>query len=311
MDLKHLSHLVALADEGRFVAAAEKVHLSQAAFSRSIQALEQQLGLRLFDRGPRGAKLTSAGRIVIERARRLLFDSQCMSRDIELYLKKQIGDLAFGVGPFPAATLIPVLMPELRQQFPAVRIRVEVNNWEYLCQNLQDEQLDFFVADVRDLPANPDLDISMLAKQFGGFYVRAGHPLLAGGSLTTGAILPFGVATVRLPRLIQTAFAAMLGVPAGSALPIALECDDVALLKQTALVTDTVLVMTHAAVAQELAAGKLVLLPLKDMPALHTEMGIVSLRGRSHSPMARHVILRLQELSLENAGFAPSTTRQA
>lgn len=310
MDLKHLSHLIALADEGRFVAAAEKVHLSQAAFSRSIQSLEHSLGLRLFDRGPRGATQTPAGRIVVERARKLLFDSHCMSRDIELYLKKQIGDLALGVGPFPAATLMPALMPELRRQFPGVRIRIEVNNWMFLSQNLKSELLDFFVADVRDLPVNPDFEISMLARQFGGFYVRGDHPLLTEKSLTPEAILPFGIATVRLPRPIQSALTNLLGVAGDAVLPIALECDDVALLKQTAMATDTVLVMTHATVVHELAAGTLVLLPLKDLPPLHTAMGIVSLKGRSHSPIALHVIDRLKEIALEFAGVTPSTFEQ-
>ena len=51
MDIRRLTHFIALAEEGRFAVAAERVHLSQAAFSRSIQALEQRMGLKLFDRG--------------------------------------------------------------------------------------------------------------------------------------------------------------------------------------------------------------------------------------------------------------------
>ena len=67
MDIRRLTHFIALAEEGRFAVAAERVHLSQAAFSRSIQALEQRMGLKLFDRGAKGASLTPAGEGVYRR----------------------------------------------------------------------------------------------------------------------------------------------------------------------------------------------------------------------------------------------------
>ena len=56
MDLKRWSHIVAVAERRSFARAAELVHLSQPAFSRSIQAAEAELGLRLFDRGPAGRR---------------------------------------------------------------------------------------------------------------------------------------------------------------------------------------------------------------------------------------------------------------
>ena len=78
MDLKRLGHLVALADECHFARAAERVHLSQPAFSRSIQTIESDLGMRLFDRESGQVKPTPAGAFLIERARRLLFDARCL-----------------------------------------------------------------------------------------------------------------------------------------------------------------------------------------------------------------------------------------
>ncbi|MBS0317142.1 MAG: LysR family transcriptional regulator, partial [Proteobacteria bacterium] len=116
MDLKRLAHVVALADEGHFGRAAERVHLSQPAFSRSIQAIESDLGLRLFDRGTDGAKPTPAGGFLIERARRLLFDARCLQRDAALYRDSRLGDTAFGAGAFPAAALMPLVLPGLRQR---------------------------------------------------------------------------------------------------------------------------------------------------------------------------------------------------
>src|SRR5205814_8278769 len=61
MDLRRFQHVVTLAEEGNFRRAAERVHLSQPAFSRSIQAAEGELGLPLFDRGATEARCTPAG----------------------------------------------------------------------------------------------------------------------------------------------------------------------------------------------------------------------------------------------------------
>ena len=66
MDLKRLKHLVALADTRNFGRAAIQCHLTQSAFSRSIQAAEEEYGLQLFDRGPLEVTCTDAGAFVVE-----------------------------------------------------------------------------------------------------------------------------------------------------------------------------------------------------------------------------------------------------
>src|SRR5690349_8235576 len=124
LDLKRLGHLVALADECHFARAAERVHLSQPAFSRSIQSLERDAGMRLFDRETGDVKPTPAGAFLIDRARRLLFDARSLERDAALYRESQLGDTAFGAGPFPAATIMPRVVTELRREYPGVRLRV-------------------------------------------------------------------------------------------------------------------------------------------------------------------------------------------
>lgn len=295
MDLKRLKHLVALADERNFSRAAERVHLSQPAFSRSVQAAEEELGLQLFDRGNLEVTSTAAGNFVIERARKLLFDSRCLERDVSLYRERLIGDISFGVGPFPAATLLPALIIELRTRYPGINSRVEVNNWKYLVEHLRAEELDFFVSDVRDVPADADLTVSSAGRQHGRFYVRTGHPLLAQESIAPSAMVPYGVASVRLPVHIREVFRQLLGTKPGEHLPVSVECDDVHLLKRVALSSDTVLASTDAAVRDEVDAGALIALQLRGMPPLFSEMGVVSLTGRTLSPVAQFAVDFLRE----------------
>ena len=290
MEIRRLKHLVALADTRNFGRAAQQCHLTQPAFSRSIQAAEEELGLQLFDRGTVEATCTDAGAFVVERARKLVFDSRCLERDIGLYRDRLIGDVAFGVGPYPAATLVPNLLIEMRLRFAGVNVRVEVNNATYLADHLRAEELDFYVADLRNVPATSDLSITRIGRLSAGFYVRSGHPLLARKVVTGPAIMAYGLASVHLPEAMSLLIAPLMGLQEGTRLPLALECDDVHVLKTVTMRTDTVLGCAEAATKQEVQAGQLVKLELQGFPPFASDMGVVSLKGRSYSPMAQFAV---------------------
>ncbi len=290
MDLKRLRHLVSLADTRNFGRAAVQCHLTQSAFSRSIQAAEDEMGLLLFDRGTVEATCTEAGAFVVERARKLLFDNSCLERDVSLYRERLIGDLAFGGGPYPAATIVPPLLTEIRTRFPSVCVRVEVNNADYLAAHLRAEELDFYLADMRNVIAAADLTIAPVAKLSGGFYVRAGHPLLAQAVVTAASLLPFGIASVRLPEAVQVGLGALMGLGDGKRVPLAVECDDLSLLKSLAETTDTVIGSTDAGTVQDVASKRLVRLEVTDIAPLFADMAVVSLKGRSYSPMAQFAV---------------------
>jgi DNA-binding transcriptional LysR family regulator len=289
LDLRRISHLVALADERHFGRAAERVHLSQPAFSRSIQALEGLAGHRLFDRGSSEVRPTPAGSFLIERARALLADARHLERDLTLFGDSQLGDTAFGVGPLPAATLLPHALAQLRRAHPKVALRVEVNNWILLLDRLQAEDIEFFIADLRSVPADPDLAMQSLGRQPGGFFVRPGHPL-AGRRCTPAELWRHGVAATRLPAAILAAIGRLLDLPSGRSPSLVLECDDIGLLREVAQSTDTAIGVSTAALQADLADGTLVQLTVDGLPPLYGEMGAVMLRKRTPSPMARRAL---------------------
>lgn len=295
MDLKRLQHLLLLAEERHFGRAAERAFLSQPAFSRSIQALEEDLGLKLFDRGIGDVCPTRAGEFVIERATRLLFDARSLAHDIALYKDSRLGDLAFGTGPFPAAALLHRAVPELRRAFPEVSLRVEVFNWAVLYERLLTEDIEFFVADLRDLPVDPRIEVRELGKLRTEVVVRAGHPF-AGRPCTLRELWPCGLATTRLPSAIRDALARLLGLSRLEDFRLAVECDDYSLLKTLALSTDTAVALPATATAPEIAAGQLVSLQVTDLPQFYAETAIVSLSHRTLSPMAHEVIRVLRAL---------------
>jgi DNA-binding transcriptional LysR family regulator len=289
MDLKRLSHLVALADVRHFGRAAERCHLSQPAFSRSVLAAEEELGLQLFNRNTPEVSCTDAGAFVVERARKLLFDSRCLERDVSMYRERQIGDIAFGVGPYPAATILLPLLCELRANYPGINTRVEVNNAQYLNEHLRNESLDFFVADLRNLTPESDLTVTPLGTLLAGFYAGAGHPL-ADQLCTMAEILPYGLASVHAPQAALLALGKVAGLPDGTPLPLALVCDDLHVLKGVAMQTRTVIACPVAGVGREMVEGSLVPLAVKDAPQVMAQLAVVSLRGRTLSAMAEFAV---------------------
>ena len=248
------------------------------------------MGLRLFDRGNGEVVCTDAGALVVARARKLLFDSRCLERDVSLYRERLIGDIAFGVGPYPAATVLPPLLIELRSRYPGINTRVEVNNSRYLADHLRAEELDFYVADIRNVQASADFSVVSIGRQSAAFYVRAGHPLSLRRRLKLAALLPYGLASVHVPDEVREHLGHLMGLPPGTLMPLAIECDDLQTLKAVVLATDTVLACPDAGARQEVASGQLVPLPVNDLPPTFSDMGVVSLQGRSYSPMAQFAV---------------------
>lgn len=308
MDLRRLSHVVVLAEELHFVRAAERVHLSQPAFSRSIQTIEAELGLRLFERGERGVsdvRPTPAGLFVIEGARKLLFDARCLRRNIDLYRDVELGDASFGTGPFPAVMLMPRVLAELRREHPKVGLRVEESNWKQLLERLRAEAIEFFVSDTTELPRDASLTVRMLVPHPVDFFARAGHPLV-GRPCTFEEVWDYGLASATPPEVMKNQLTALLGTQVSDSSFLALECDNFAIPRAVALTTDTVLAATRALVSADTASGALALLDILDRPSLIVQPGIVSLTGRAPSPMAQKAMECVERVARELAGAAVS-----
>jgi len=285
MNLRQLSHLIALADEGRFVAAAERVHLSQAAFSRSIQALEEDWGLRLFERGPQGAVLTPAGRTLVERARRLVFDADCLERDAALLRGGLLGELAFGAGPVPAAVLVPPLLAELRREAPGVVARVRYGNVDSLLTLLTDEAIEFFIADPRMLSDTSRVEMTPVMRIRGGLYARAGHPLLDASRVTAADLAHHGLGMVSMSPQLQLFVAQGLGFASPAELPVVVECDDLVTLARLAADGDLLAALPRGLPVVD-SLGLQPIKGLKTLGELYVDAHAVWLRGRTLAPAA-------------------------
>ena len=106
MNIKHLEHLLALADTGSFSRAAEKLFITQSALSRSIQSLEEELGGRVLDRIGKRNELTPLGQDVVARAHHIVRDAAELRHSARLLQEGGRGAISVGLGSGPAALLL-------------------------------------------------------------------------------------------------------------------------------------------------------------------------------------------------------------
>ena len=178
MEIRRLTHFIALAEEGRFAAAAERMHLSQAAFSRSIQMLEGRMGVKLFERGAKGASLTPAGEMVLSRARNLVLDARNLQYDVDLIRQGDAGEITLGAAPVPATVIVPELLSRLRRNSPRLVTRVRLGNLPALLGQLNAQAIDFCLGDPRLVPPQARYAMVSVGRQIGAFYGRIDHPLV-------------------------------------------------------------------------------------------------------------------------------------
>src|SRR6478609_6662295 len=96
MELRHLRYFVAVGEEQHYGRAARRLRVAQPALSRQIQDLEQEIGFRLFDRLPRGVKISEAGKLFLNDARRILQEVNDATARAKRSASGQSGTLRIG-----------------------------------------------------------------------------------------------------------------------------------------------------------------------------------------------------------------------
>lgn len=117
---RDLRAFLALAEQKNFTRAAERCFLSQSAFSALIQALEEELGVRLFERSTRRVELTAEGQVFAASAKRLLTEFSAVHDELLDHAEKRRGRVAVAALPSLAGGWLPVVLKEFRTRYPGV-----------------------------------------------------------------------------------------------------------------------------------------------------------------------------------------------
>jgi DNA-binding transcriptional LysR family regulator len=142
-DLQHLSAFLAVAEAGSISRGAERLHRSQPALSKEIADFEHKLGHRLFDRIPkRGVALTAAGELLARYARQvatLCEEASCALRDMEGLAS---GSLAIGASSTSGTYVFPSVLGAFRTRYPGIELRLRIGNSEAMLDLLRDRAID-------------------------------------------------------------------------------------------------------------------------------------------------------------------------
>lgn len=166
MELRHLEHFLAVAQEQNFTRAARSVHLVQSALSVSIKALEHELGTPLFNRTTHRVELTEAGRALIPEARRTLAAAAAARDAVDGVVGGVRGTLRIGI--MQAVTLIDLagILTRFHRQRPGVHLvpRASRGGSRVLAEQVRSGDLDLALLSLPE-PHAPGLSLTTLAEE--------------------------------------------------------------------------------------------------------------------------------------------------
>ena len=143
MDLRRLRYLVTVAEEGHITRAAERLGIQQPPLTRQIRALEEELGVMLFQRLPRGMRVTEAGRVMVEEARAILERADRLPDTAARAARGEQGRLA--VGYTSSGAFHPFVAQQIRAfraAAPGVQLALAEDGTPELVAALEEERLD-------------------------------------------------------------------------------------------------------------------------------------------------------------------------
>jgi len=145
MELRHLHYFVAIAEEGSFTRAAERLWVAQPGLSTQIRRLERELGVKLFERHTRGVDLTEAGELLLERARAALAAADVASRVGGDLKSGVLGIIRLGVCSAPRFGGAAPLLHSFARARPAVQTSVHETYAGALTRDLREGRLDAMI----------------------------------------------------------------------------------------------------------------------------------------------------------------------
>lgn len=178
MELRHLRYFIAVADEMSFSRAAERLQIAQPPLSQQIQALESELGVKLFDRKKRPLQLTLAGHAFLEEARSTLANLEHAIRKTQRIHQGELGHLTVGLTSSMANDVLPNILRTFRQHYPEINLILREASSGSQIQGLRDRQTDIvFVYQTPDLSEANDLEMMLLSEQTLVAVLPQHHPL--------------------------------------------------------------------------------------------------------------------------------------
>ncbi|WP_174296919.1 LysR substrate-binding domain-containing protein [Sphingomonas bacterium] len=177
MKLTQLRDLASIAETGGLRRAARRLGLSQPALSRSIRELEDELGVKLFERSVAGMELTQAGKAFATRGRAVHRDLERAREEVFQYNSINVGEVSIGLSSAAHVALLPRVVVPFRRRFPKVKLHIIESLFPALDAGIRDGSIDFYVGPVTTRKLGSRIKVEPLFDNCRVVIGRKGHPL--------------------------------------------------------------------------------------------------------------------------------------
>jgi DNA-binding transcriptional LysR family regulator len=286
LTLKQLHHARLLAATGNFTAAARRANLTQSAFSRSIEKLEHQLGVQLFDRRTDGVKPTVFGLALVDGARDIEGRIDAITQQIDDIRGLVTGSLSVALGVYPAEISVHKALGRMMEHYPGVSLRARICNWEDVNERVLSGSVDLAYAVIDQAAGDARLEVEPVISHELAYYVRSGHPLAGLSLVAPSQIDEYPLVSIRVPAALAPMVSGRAEVDANTGFLIpSIEIDDFSVARGVVRAGNAVGVTTPVQIEEQLADGDFVLLQ-HPRPWLAPVFGFIKPRGQSLSTAA-------------------------
>lgn len=162
-NMRALRYFACVAEEKSMSKAAGRMRIAQPALSRQIAALEEEIGLKLFERVPRGVELTEGGELLLDRVYGVFAQLAQAHRDVTLSVAVPRGTVLVGMPPTPGEFIIPPLLRRMRDAYPDIELRFVEGFSRELERSLVNNEISLAV--MHDPPDRSDLHVRELLRE--------------------------------------------------------------------------------------------------------------------------------------------------
>jgi len=305
MDMRQLRQFIAVVQHGNVRRAADDINLSQPALTKSIHNLEEELGVQLFTRGPRGVAPTIYGEILLRHARLLRNESDRAVAEIAAFKEGHVGHLRLGVANFSIAFL-PRVIAQLLATRPGLSFEVVDGTYEGLTALVREGVLDAVASGFPIVHRAEDLVHEELVP--GEFLIvcRPDHPMVVHKQTSEDVFAQQRWIIPNRPQQIVD-FLELTFRNAGLTPPKPMiTSGSMSFLKAVLLEGEFLSALPRCVLRQELESGALVTIPYPGGP-VHTVEGIIYRAQAVHPPA---LFLLIEAIKAENAAHEAQLARE-
>jgi len=285
MDIQELEAFWWIAKTGSFNRAAEKLYLTQPSVTARIQTLEKELGQPLFERKPRGVRLTDAGRVLLPHAERVLQDLRKAKQAVSDLGSATGGTLMVGSALTTSTYALPEVLARFKAAFPAVEVAVRTGRSQQIQQMVLEDTVPLgFVHS--HLVTHPDIEAVPMGSEAIVLVSYPGHPLAGRPEVTAEQLA--SEAFITSDRASgYWALVEQFWAHSGIAPRVTMELDSIEATKRMVMYGLGLAMLPQGTIEGELKTRQLIVLPVAGMGHLTRQTLLIHRKGKVWSGITR------------------------